>query len=156
MVITLEAGDAAPDFELPDQDGTMRSLGDYTGQNIVLYFYPKDFTPGWTTEACALRDEYAKIQAAGATIVGVSPDTSEKHKAFREEYDLPFDLLADTEHIAAEAYGAWGERSMYGKTFMGIFRSTFLIGPDANLLKVWKKVTPDEAGTDILSALEAG
>ena len=82
MVITLEAGDAAPVFKLPDQDGTIRSLGDYAGQTLVLYFYPKDFTPGWTTEACALRDEYAKIQAAGATVIGVSPDTIEKHKAF--------------------------------------------------------------------------
>ena len=155
MVITLEAGDAAPDFKLPDQDGTIRSLGDYAGQTLVLYFYPKDFTPGWTTEACALRDEYAKIQAAGATVIGVSPDTSEKHKAFREENDLPFDLLADTEHVVADAYGAWGERNMYGKKFMGIFRSTFLIDGDGNLLRVWKKVTPDEAGTDILAALEA-
>jgi peroxiredoxin Q/BCP len=136
----LEAGKKAPAFTLPDQDGKPTKLADFKGKPVVLYFYPKDDTPGCTQEACDFRDEYAALKKAGAVVLGVSPDNSQRHGKFALKFKLPFTLLADTEHTVAEAYGAWAEKSMYGRKYMGIVRSTFLIGPDGVVARVWPKV----------------
>jgi peroxiredoxin Q/BCP len=135
----LEAGKRAPAFTLPDQDGKPVRLSDFKGKAVVLYFYPKDDTPGCTREACDFRDEYSSLKAE-AVVLGVSPDDSRRHSKFALKYKLPFTLLADTDHSVAEAYGAWAEKSMYGRKYMGIIRSTFLIGPDGVVAKVWPKV----------------
>ena len=143
----LKPGDAAPAFSAPDQTGTTRTLGDYAGQKLVLYFYPKDDTPGCTAEACDLRDNYHRLQAEGYAILGVSPDTAKKHVKFIEKYDLPFDLLADTDHAVAEAYGVWGEKKFMGRTYDGIHRTTFVIDAEGRLADVIEKVdTKTHAG----------
>jgi peroxiredoxin Q/BCP len=120
----------------------------------VLYFYPKDDTSGCTKEACSFRDEHSKLQKAGAVVLGVSPDDEKKHTRFIAKYELPFTLLCDTEHVLAEKYGAWGEKSLYGKKYMGIIRSTFLIGPDGKVAKVWPKVKAEGHGAEVLAALK--
>ncbi len=155
MAVTLEAGDRAPDFTLQDQDGTTHRLQDYAGQTVVLYFYPKDDTPGCTKEACSFRDNFGAITAAGATILGVSADDAASHQQFREKYELPFPLLVDEGAKVASAYGAWGEKVLYGKTVIGMIRSTFIIGPDGTLTKVWKQVQAEGHGEHVLKALEA-
>jgi peroxiredoxin Q/BCP len=135
-----DVGKKAPAFTLPDQDGKPVTLADFKGKPVVLYFYPKDDTPGCTQEACDFRDASAALKKAGAVVLGVSPDDSKRHTKFAAKFKLPFSLLADTEHAVALAYGAWAEKSMYGRKYMGIVRSTFLIGKDGVLAQVWPKV----------------
>ncbi len=129
----LEPGMPAPAFEGPDQTGRLRSLGEYRGTKLVMYFYPKAFTPGCTTESCDFRDRHETLAAAGYQIVGVSPDTPDRLEAFRKEHTLPFDLISDPDHIIAEAYGAWGTKTNYGKEYQGIIRSTFLVDADGTI-----------------------
>jgi peroxiredoxin Q/BCP len=151
----IEAGKKAPAFSLKDQHGKTVKLADFAGKVVVLYFYPKDDTPGCTTEACGFRDEHSKLQKAGAVVLGVSPDDEKRHAKFAAKYELPFSLLADTEHAVAEKYGAWGEKTLYGKKFMGILRSTFLIGTDGKVAKVWPKVKPAGHAEEVLEAIKA-
>lgn len=151
----IEEGKKAPAFSLKDQSGQTVKLTDFSGKYVVLYFYPKDDTPGCTKEACSFRDEHSKLKKAGAVVLGVSPDDEARHVKFIEKYELPFTLLADTEHAVAEKYGAWGEKNNYGKKYMGIVRSTFLIGPDGKVAKVWPKVKPEGHGDEVLEALRA-
>ena len=143
--MALEEGKAAPAFTLPDQDGNPVALKDFRGRKVILYFYPKDDTPGCTKEACGFRDQWPVLEAAGCTVIGVSPDKPERHTKFREKYDLPFTLLSDPDHGMMEAYGAWGEKMMYGKPVTGVIRSTVLIGEDGKVLKHWARVARAEA-----------
>jgi peroxiredoxin Q/BCP len=139
-VMTVEAGMAAPNFTLEANNGEKISLSDFQGKNIVLYFYPKDMTPGCTTEACDFRDQYENFEALNAVILGVSPDPVNKHVKFVEKYGLPFLLLADPDHQVAEAYGVWQLKKNYGKEYMGIERSTFVIDKEGKIAKEWRKV----------------
>ncbi|KPK65246.1 MAG: hypothetical protein AMS21_05205 [Gemmatimonas sp. SG8_38_2] len=136
----LEPGDEAPDFELQSDAGEKVRLSDLRGRKVILYFYPKDNTPGCTTEACDFRDRLPDIDSRGATVLGVSPDSIASHQKFKVKYDLPFVLLSDPDHEVAELYGAWGEKKMYGKTYEGMIRSTFLIDEEGVLLEVFRKV----------------
>jgi peroxiredoxin Q/BCP len=149
----IEEGAKAPAFTLPADDGSKVSLSKLQGAPVVLYFYPKDDTPGCTKEACAFRDKKAEIAALGATVLGISPDTVESHVRFRDKYKLNFPLLADPDHKVAEKYGAWREKNMYGKVTMGVQRSTFLIGPDGRVVKLWKRVQVDGHDEQVLAAL---
>lgn len=149
----LSIGDPAPSFALPNQDGTVVRLGDFAGRRVVLYFYPKDDTPGCTAQACGLRDNWKRVKATGAVVLGVSPDGPARHVAFRAKYDLPFDLLADVDHEAATAYGAWGQKSMFGKKYFGILRTTFLIDGDGVIRHVFEKVNPTGHAAQLLKAL---
>ena len=151
----IEEGKKAPAFSLKNHAGETVKLADFAGQHVVLYFYPKDDTPGCTTEACDFRDGHAKLRKAGAVVLGVSPDPETRHTKFREKYSLPFDLLADVDHAVAEKYGAWGEKSLYGKKYLGIIRSTFLIGPDGKVKKVWPKVKVKGHADEVLAALKS-
>ena len=153
--MALSENSPAPEFSLADENGVTRSLADYRGKAVVLYFYPKDDTPGCTTEACAFRDDYSAYEAAGVVILGVSPDTSKSHTKFKEKFHLPFTLLADVEHKVCELYGAWGLKKFMGKEYDGVLRSTFLIGPDGTLLKVWEGVKPDGHSAQVLAVLKA-
>jgi len=146
----LEAGQPAPDFSLDADDGSMVSLADLRGQTVALYFYPKDDTTGCTAQACEFRDARADYEAAGVRVIGVSPDPLKSHLKFRDKYDLPFTLLSDPDHVAAEAYGVWVEKSMYGRTYMGIERSTFVIGPDGVLKEALYKVKPKGHAASLL------
>ena len=141
---TLKEGDKAPEF--------MELTGN-RGSTVILYFYPKDFTPGCTTEACNFRDLYEKITENEAVVIGVSPDSPESHEKFIAEHGLPYTLVADDDHKIAEAYGVWKEKSMYGKRYMGIERSTFIIGPDAHIKKVFRKVKPAGHAQEVLAAI---
>jgi peroxiredoxin Q/BCP len=147
-------GDQAPDFELPDQDGRAVKLSDFRGRRVVLYFYPKADTPGCTTQACGVRDHQADYEAAGAAVLGVSPDPVAKVKRFDEKYALDFPLLADEDHAVAEAYGVWAQKSMYGRTYFGNERTTFIIGDDGRVSDVLRKVKPGEHDDQVLAALE--
>jgi len=150
----LEPGDKAPAFELPDQNGDLVKLSDLLGsQTVVLYFYPRADTPGCTTQACGVRDRDAEYRAAGARVIGVSPDEVGAVKKFAEKFDLDFTLLADADHTVAEAYGAWGEKSMYGKKYMGVQRATFLIDPAGKIARVFPKVSPKTHDDVVLAAL---
>ncbi|MEX1178681.1 MAG: thioredoxin-dependent thiol peroxidase [Nitriliruptor sp.] len=149
----IEAGQPAPTFTLPDQHGRDVSLAELRGQPVVLYFYPKDDTPGCTTQACGIRDQWAEFESAGATVLGVSPDTVESHAAFAGKYDLPHTLLADPERTVLEAYGAYGEKVLYGKTTVGVIRSTFLIDPEGTVAKVWKQVQTKTHADQVLKAI---
>ena len=151
----LQEGSLAPDFTLSTDGGGEVTLSDYRGQKVVLYFYPKDDTPGCTTEACSFRDGYGAILATGAVVLGVSPDSVKSHDKFKTKYNLPFALLSDPDHQVAEAYGAWGEKKMYGKTHMGIIRSTFIIDGEGQIVKVFPKVTPKDHSQEVLAALAA-
>lgn len=151
----IEEGAAAPDFSLKADDGREVKLSDFRGTPVVLYFYPKDDTPGCTKEACAFRDRSAELKAKGAALLGVSPDDVASHGQFRDKYSLNFPLLADTEHQVAERYGAWRERNMYGRKYMGIQRSTFLIDADGKVRKVWQKVDVDGHDQEVLDALDS-
>lgn len=155
MAVTLEAGDAAPDFALPDQDGNVHRLADYAGRTLVLYFYPKDDTPGCTAQACSLRDSLDEIAAAGAAVLGVSVDDAESHRAFIAKHGLTFPLLVDAGAEVASRYGAWGEKVLYGKKSIGMTRATFVIGPDGALSKVWKRARAKEHGAAVLKALRS-
>lgn len=150
----LKVGDIAPDFGLKDAEGNMITLSDFKGKKVVLYFYPKDNTPGCTKEACSFRDVYDDILAAGAVVMGVSPDSTASHQKFRNKQNLPFYLLSDEDHKVAESFGAWGEKKMYGKTYMGIIRSTFIIDEAGKIIKVFPKVKPEDHGAEILNALK--
>lgn len=149
----LTAGTPAPDFEAVDQEGRTVRLSDFRGQYVALYFYPKDDTPGCTRQACSLRDGYARLQEAGVVVLGVSGDDVASHSRFAEKYALPFPLLADPEHAILEAYGVWGERNLYGRKFMGIKRTTFLIDPDGVIRHVFKRPRVDEHADEILARL---
>jgi peroxiredoxin Q/BCP len=153
MADWIEVGEAAPDFTLKDDAGREVRLKDLRGRPVVLYFYPKDDTPGCTREACAFRDRSGELGSAGATVLGVSPDDVESHVKFRDKYALNFPLLADVGHRVAEAYGAWREKNMYGKVSMGIQRSTFVIDGTGTVRKVWKKVNVDGHDEEVLAAL---
>jgi peroxiredoxin Q/BCP len=152
--MALSAGIPAPDFNLLDETGTPRRLSDYRGRPVVLYFYPKDDTPGCTKEACSFRDGYGDYQRAGVTILGVSPDTPKKHTKFKEKYGLPFTLLADTDHKVSELYGVWGRKKFMGREYDGVFRTTFVIAPDGMIARVFENVKPDGHSTEVLSALK--
>ena len=149
----ISSGIQAPDFSLPDETGTVRSLVDYRGQPVVLYFYPKDDTPGCTTEACNFRDDYSQYSQAGVVILGISPDSPKSHAKFKAKYHLPFTLLADEDHKVCELYQVWGLKKMMGREYMGVFRTTFLIGVDGEVIHVFEKVKPAEHSTEILSML---
>ena len=153
MADWLEPPAKAPAFSLKATDGTTVRLSDFKGKTVVLYFYPKDDTPGCTKEACAFRDRLAEIQALGAVVLGVSADDVAKHVAFTEKYSLNFPLLADVDHSVCEKYGVWREKNMYGKVSMGIQRSTYIIGPDGKVAKLWKKVSVDGHDEQVLEAL---
>ena len=143
----------APDFSLLDQDNKTRKLSDWTGKWLVLYFYPKDDTPGCTIEACSFRDEYEVIKEAGAEVVGVSKDSPKSHKKFADKYKLNFTLLSDESGEMIKAFGAWNEKSMFGKSYMGISRKTVVIDPSGNLVKEYPKVTPKDHAVQILQYL---
>lgn len=145
----LQQGEQAPDFSAQDQNGNMVSLSDFKGKKLVLYFYPKDNTPGCTKEACNLRDNYADLLKKGFAIVGISPDAEASHKKFAEKFALPFPLLADTELKIIKAYGAWGEKNMYGKKYEGLLRSTFIIDETGKIEQVIKKVKTDNHADQI-------
>lgn len=138
----VEVGSSAPDFTLPSDDGGEVTLSSFRGKKVVLYFYPKDDTPGCTTQACDFRDALPSFEGVEAVVLGVSPDTTESHGRFRQKFDLNFPLLADEGHTVSEAYGVWQEKSMYGRKFMGIERSTFLIDEKGTVVGVWRKVRP--------------
>ena len=150
----LEAGEKAPAFTLTADDGAKVKLSDLKGSPVVLYFYPRDDTPGCTREACAFRDRSAELKKLGAKVLGVSTDDVASHAKFRDKYQLNFPLLADPDHKVAEKFGAWREKNMYGKKSMGIARSTFLIGPDGVVQKVWKAVKVDGHDEQVLAALK--
>jgi peroxiredoxin Q/BCP len=149
----VEQGKAAPDFELATDAGEPVRLSSFRGKPVVLYFYPKDDTPGCTTQACGIRDVYADFRDRGAVVLGVSPDDEASHVKFKEKYSLPFTLLADPDHAVAEQYGVWKERNLYGKKSMGIERSTFVIDADGKVAKVMRRVKPDTHAADVLAAL---
>jgi peroxiredoxin Q/BCP len=150
---TLSTGDKAPTFTLLDQDEQKVELTDFKGRNVLVYFYPKADTPGCTTQSCALRDIAGAI--GDTAIVGISPDTSARQKKFDDKYSLGFPLLADTEHAVAEAFGVWGEKKNYGRTYMGIVRSAFLIDEKGKVAQAWYKISPKDTPTKLLKALEA-
>jgi peroxiredoxin Q/BCP len=154
VAVTLEAGERAPAFSLPDQDGKTHRLADYRGRTVVLYFYPRDDTPGCTAEACSFRDQEPAIQAQGAVVLGVSTDDAASHQRFRAKHGLPFPLLVDRDAKVAERYGAWGEKTLYGRKVTGMTRSTFIIGPQGRLLRVWKRARAAGHGEAVLSALQ--
>ena len=153
MTTTLQPGDLAPEVALPDAEGTIHHLRDRAGRWTVVYFYPEDDTSGCTTEACQFRDLNSTIEAEGAEVWGISPDGSGSHAAFRAKYGLPFKLLSDVDHAVAEAYGAWGKKVNYGRESIGLIRSSFLVGPDGKLVKVWPKVKADGHADQVLQAL---
>jgi peroxiredoxin Q/BCP len=150
--MSIQIGQAAPNFSANNQHGKTLSLGDFKGKKLVLYFYPKDDTPGCTAEACSLRDHYQTFLAQGYAILGVSPDNEAKHQKFIAKYELPFDLLADTDHAVAEAYGVWVEKSMYGRQYMGIARTTFVIDQNGNIADIIQKVNTKEHGPQLLGS----
>jgi peroxiredoxin Q/BCP len=150
----IEPGHQAPDFELPDQDGRIVRLLDFRGQPVVVYFYPKADTPGCTTQACGVRDHRSDYARAGATVLGISPDPVAKVKKFHEKHALNFPLLADQDHAVAESYGVWVQKSMYGRTYLGNERSTFVVDPDGRVAQVLRKVKPAEHDELVLEALE--
>ena len=149
----LEPGQSAPDFTLPDQDGEELTLSALRGETVVLYFYPRADTPGCTTQACGVRDRGADYAAIGARVIGASPDTVEAVKKFADKFDLGFTLLADADHAVAERYGAWVEKSMYGKKYWGVARATFIVDPEGKIAKVFPKVSPKTHDDVVLEAL---
>lgn len=151
--VQLKAGDRAPDFQALTQDGQELKLSDFKGRNVVLYFYPRDNTPGCTKQACAFRDAFAAMKARNAVVLGVSTDSARAHGRFAAKYQLPFPLLADAERKIVSAYGVWGEKSFMGLKFQGTHRVTFLIGPDGRIRKVWPKVKVATHAADVLAAL---
>jgi thioredoxin-dependent peroxiredoxin len=150
----ITANQPAPEFTLADETGSLRSLSEFRGKAVVLYFYPRDDTPGCTTEACKFRDDYSIYQENGVVILGVSPDPVKNHTKFKKKFELPFTLLADPDHKIADAYGVWGPKKFMGKAFDGIYRTTFLIGPNGDILKVFENVKPDGHSAQVLAALK--
>jgi thioredoxin-dependent peroxiredoxin len=151
----LSIGDKAPDFKTTDQDGEKVSLSDFKGQKVVLYFYPKDDTPGCTKEACSFRDGWSKFRRKKIAVLGVSADDKKSHKKFADKFSLPFPLLADTDKQIVKDYGAWGEKNMYGRKFMGIRRVTYLIDEKGKIAAVWPKVKPEGHADELLAAAGA-
>jgi peroxiredoxin Q/BCP len=151
----ISEGDAAPDFALSSDTGETVTLSGLRGKPVVLYFYPKDNTSGCTTQACGIRDAWGEFEAAGAVVLGVSPDSVSSHEKFKGDFDLPFTLLADPDHAVAEAYGVWQQKSRYGRTYMGIVRSTFVIDPDGTIVKAMRNVQPATHADDVLAVLAA-
>jgi thioredoxin-dependent peroxiredoxin len=151
----LKAGDTAPDFTLPDQNGEDVTLSDLRGETVVVYFYPRADTPGCTTQACGVRDRHADYDAAGARVIGISPDTQKAVAKFAAKFDLEFSLLADVDHGVAEKYGTWMEKSMYGKRYMGVQRATFVIDADGKIANVIEKASPKTHDDDVLALLSA-
>jgi thioredoxin-dependent peroxiredoxin len=149
----VQEGKPAPDFELASDAGASIKLSDLRGKPVVLYFYPKDDTPGCTTQACGIRDAWGEFERAGATVLGVSPDSEKSHVKFKEKFDLPFTLLADTDHAVAESYGVWGLKKYMGREYMGVDRTTFVIDADGNVAKVFRNVKPATHADDVLAAL---
>jgi peroxiredoxin Q/BCP len=152
----ISSGIPAPEFSLPDETGAVRSLSEFRGHPVVLYFYPKDDTPGCTTEACNFRDDYSQYTQAGITILGVSPDSPKSHAKFKIKYGLPFPLLADTEHKVCELYEVWGMKKNYGREYKGVFRTTFLIDESGKIIHVFKNVKPADHSTEVIASLKAG
>jgi thioredoxin-dependent peroxiredoxin len=151
----VKEGTTAPAFKTKDDNGEDVSLKDFKGQKVVLYFYPKDDTPGCTKEACSFRDAYSKFKKQGIKLLGVSPDSEASHQKFIIKYKLPFTLLADRDHAIAEAYGVWGEKKFMGRTYMGVLRTTFLIDEKGKIKKVFEKVKPEDHATEVLEAFSA-
>jgi len=151
--LKLKEGDVAPDFAAATNGGGRVSLADFKGKNVVLYFYPKDDTPGCTREACAFRDHFAEFNKRGVVVLGVSTDPAKSHDRFVEKFKLPFTLLADGDKKIVTTYGVWGEKSFMGRKYMGTHRVTFLIGPDGHVKKIWPQVKPDEHAMEVLAAL---
>ncbi|HVM68823.1 MAG TPA: thioredoxin-dependent thiol peroxidase [Gaiellaceae bacterium] len=151
----ISEGDAAPGFTLTSDSGEEVSLESLRGRPVVLYFYPRDDTPGCTAQACGIRDAWGEFERRGAVVLGVSPDDEQSHVKFKDKYGLPFTLLADTDQRVCEAYGVWVEKSMYGKTYMGVERSTFVIDADGTVVKAMRKVKPDTHADEVLAALPA-
>jgi len=150
----LTVGKKAPAFSLPDQDGKMHTLKEYAGKHLLIYFYPKDDTPGCTVEACSLRDNWNGFKKLKIAVVGVSADSAKKHKKFAEKYDFPFTLLADEEKKMIEAYGVWGKKKFMGREYMGIYRTSFLIGPDGKIVKIYEQVKPKDHAEEVLTDLK--
>jgi peroxiredoxin Q/BCP len=150
-----DVGDLAPEIALPDETGTIHHLGDQRGRWTIVYFYPKDDTPGCTVEACEFRDANETIHERGADVWGISPQGAKSKKAFREKFGLPFLLLADADHAVADAYGSWVEKLNYGKPYMGIARTTFLVDPEGRIARTWPKVKPEGHAAEVLAALDA-
>ena len=146
-------GQPAPDFTLRSETGASITLSSLRDRSVVLYFYPKDDTPGCTTQACGIRDAWGDFERAGAVVLGVSPDDEESHEKFKQKFGLPFTLLADTDHEVADAYGVWGEKTYAGKTYMGVLRSTFVIDGDGNVARIFRDVKPAEHADQVLEAL---
>jgi peroxiredoxin Q/BCP len=152
MIIT--SGTSAPDFSLPDENGTLHRLSDYRGKNVVLYFYPKDDTPGCTTEACGFRDDYGAYKDAGVIILGVSPDSVKSHDKFKNKYSLPFPLLADEGHKVCSQYGVWGLKKNLGREYEGVYRTTFLVDTNGRIAKVFENVKPSIHSAEVLSTVK--
>jgi len=150
----LQVGDAMPSFELPDQQGKLIKSSDFAGKPLVIYFYPKDDTHGCTKEACSFRDAFKAYQDRGVTVIGISADTPQAHGKFTSKYNLPFILLSDTDKVVIKAFGAWGEKKMYGKSYEGIIRSTFVIDNQGKIIKVFPKVKPEDHAKEVLAVLE--
>ncbi len=153
MATQLQVGDLAPDFTLPDAAGEPVSLSQFRGKRVILYFYPKDDTPGCTSQACGFRDAYPVIEEKNAVVIGISPDSAKSHAKFKTKHNLPFILLSDEQHTVAEAYGVWGEKSMMGKKYMGIIRSHFVIDEEGRIVQAEVKVSPADSVRRALSAL---
>ena len=149
----VQEGKPAPEFELTSDSGESVKLSDLRGKPVVLYFYPKDDTPGCTAQACGIRDAWGEFERAGAVVLGVSPDDEQSHVKFKAKYDLPFTLLADTDHKTADEYGVWGEKTYAGKKYMGVVRSTFVIDEEGNVAKEMRNVKPDTHADDVLAVL---
>jgi peroxiredoxin Q/BCP len=155
IILKLKEGDLAPDFTVATSGGGRLSLADFKGKKVILYFYPRDDTPGCTKEACGFRDHFAEFKKLGAIVLGVSADTVKSHDKFVNKFQLPFTLLADEDHKIVEAYGVWGQKSFLGRKYMGIHRVTFLIGPDGVIKKIWPQVKAAEHAEEVLAALRA-
>jgi peroxiredoxin Q/BCP len=149
----LQEGDKAPPFTAPTNGGGSVSLSDFKGKHVILYFYPKDDTPGCTKEACGFRDQFKQFEKKGAVVLGVSVDSAKSHDKFAEKFKLPFTLVSDEDKKIVQAYGVWGEKTFMGRKYMGTNRSTFLIGPDQRIKKIWPKVRPDEHAEEVLAAI---
>lgn len=151
----LKTGMKAPDFELKDDEGKVHKLSDYRGQTIVVYFYPKDNTTGCTKEACSFRDSYADFRSVDVEVIGISPDSEKSHSNFKEKYELPFTLLSDPGHKVCDAYGVWGSKKMMGREYEGVYRTTFIIGPEGKIKKVFENVNPTDHSLEVLEAVRA-
>ena len=155
LELKLQEGETAPNFTAPTNSGGKGSLADFKGKNVVLYFYPKDDTPGCTKEACAFRDYFGALQKKGAVVLGVSVDSAKSHDKFAKKFGLPFTLVSDGDKKIVQAYGVWGEKSFMGRKYLGTHRVTFLIGPDGRIKKIWPRVKPEEHVEEVLAALDS-